>query len=89
MIKFAGTKQVGGREIPVIGLGLSRANCERLLKDQPIVVQLDELVPTLEAEIVIFAGETEKAMVDHFKREGLVTGDTKVYGMHPADPHGK
>jgi hypothetical protein len=86
MIKFAGTTP---RKTPVIGLGLSRANCERLLAGQPIRIRTDEIVPELDAEIIIFAGETEAAMAAEFKRHGLIGPNTKVHGMHPDDPHAR
>jgi hypothetical protein len=89
MIKFAATKMVGGREIPVVGLGLSRENCRRLLLGQPICVSLDELVPSLEAEVILFAGETEEAMAKEFRDKGLIKPGTRTIGMHPDDPHGK
>lgn len=57
MIKARGEKD--GR--PVLLLGLSRANVERLQADQPIVISADELeamgLPAV--EVVILAGETE------------------------------
>lgn len=86
MIKFSGTNE---RNIPVIGLGLSRANCQKLLSGHPIRISLDEIVPSLDAEIVLFAGETESAMYDQFKSAGAIGPDTKVHKMHPDDPHSK
>lgn len=57
MIKARGEKD--GR--PVLLLGLSRANVERLQADQPIVISADELeamgLPAV--QVVILAGETE------------------------------
>lgn len=65
MLKFLGT--LGGR--PTIGLGLSRANCGRLLEGKPIFIDLRvmlmdvEKLPNLnEATILIFGGENEEAM---------------------------
>jgi hypothetical protein len=86
MIKFAGTNERG---LPVIGLGLSRENCKRLLAGQPIRISVDEIVSTIDAEIVLFAGETEAAMAKEFKKSGLIGPDTKQHRMHPDDPHGR
>lgn len=66
MIKFFAEKE--GR--PMIGLGLSRGNCEKLLEGKPIFIDLKvmlmdiEEVPDInEATILIFGGETEDEMV--------------------------
>lgn len=65
MIKFLGTR--AGR--PLLGFGLSRANCEKLLEGRPIfidpkVMLMDvEKLPDLnEATLLIFGGETEADM---------------------------
>lgn len=84
MIKFAGTSKRG---TPLIGFGLSRANCEKLLAGQPIRISVDEMNPDLDIEVIIFAGETEAAMHADFKKHGLIGPGTKVRGMHPDDPH--
>lgn len=60
MIKAHGTRD--GK--PVLLLGLSRANVERLLTDQPIVIEAAELeamgLPAV--QVVILAGETEASI---------------------------
>lgn len=55
MIKFLGSSGT----TQVIGFGLSRANCEKLLAGHPIRIPLDELHPSLDFDVVIFGGETE------------------------------
>ncbi len=65
MIKFLGTSD--GR--PMIGLGLSRGNCRKLLEGKPIFIDLKVMMmdmnppPNLnDATILIFGGETEDEM---------------------------
>ncbi len=53
MIKFRGE----GKNGPVIGLGLSQANVERMTAGQPVHVSLPEL--GLEGDIIIFYGKNE------------------------------
>lgn len=65
MIKFLGAR--GGR--PMIGFGLSRANCEKLVSGKPIFIDLKVMmmrvheVPDLnEATVLIFGAETDQSM---------------------------
>lgn len=65
MIKFLATKD--GR--PMLGFGLSRANCEKLLEGKPIFIDLKVMLmesgdfpPLNEATVLIFAGESEASM---------------------------
>jgi hypothetical protein len=64
MVKFLATQADGRR---LLGLGLSRANCNRLLAGEPIAFKL-EAIPGLEAkgDVIIFAGETEQDMAQRF-----------------------
>lgn len=71
MIKFLGERM--GR--PTLGLGLSRENCERLLKGKPIFIDLKVMMmdcnpePNLnEATIFIFGGDTEEKLVAELKK---------------------
>lgn len=64
MIKFIGERE--GR--PMLGLGLSRLNCEKLLDGNPIFIDLkvmafESRVDLNDATVLIFAGETEEAML--------------------------
>jgi|SRR5215831_17040734 len=78
MIKFTGDVKGGGR---LIGLGLSRNNCERLLDHKPIEVDLrEDLALPWKGKIVLLADETEQALV-HSMRD-LIDEDTIVH----ADP---
>lgn len=71
MIKFS-AQHPNGRLI--FGLGLSRANCERLLAGKPIVVDLEQLGG--KGEVFIMAGETELTMADQLAQ--FLGPDTKV-----------
>lgn len=70
MIKFLGVKD--GR--PMLGLGLSRGNCRKLLEGKPIFIDLKVLLGTSDlradlndATVLIFGGETEEAMIEDLK----------------------
>lgn len=80
VIKFTAKKPDGST---LVGLGLSRANCERLLAGQPIVVEAISLGLPWNGTIALFAGETEAALVRDFDRLGLIDRDTKVIGERP------
>lgn len=65
MIKFLADRD--GR--PMLGLGLSRGNCERLLQGKPIFIDLKVMMfecadkhDMNNATIFIFGGETEEQM---------------------------
>lgn len=59
MIRFGGTDGDGTR---VIGIGLSRENCKRLLEGRPIAYRAQSSEGDQEIEILIMAGETEDAV---------------------------
>ncbi len=74
MVKFSGVTNEGkGR---LIGIALSRKNCEKLLDGQPIAFDLAELglrvqpvgepYPLL-GHVVIVAGETEQEIMDELQ----------------------
>jgi len=76
MLKMVGAgKRPGGQTIKVVVLGLSRVNVERLQAGQPIIVRGDE-IGLDEADIVLFAGETEASMAREM--EELVGPATRV-----------
>lgn len=76
MIKFAGHH--GDRKI--VGFGLSNGNLDRLREDRPICVKGEE-VGLGAIDVVIFWGETEQAMYDRLRKEGLINEQTKVRPM--------
>ena len=63
MIKTVLSLDGGGRTLV---LGLSRANCEKLLEDKPIFFYLDKMpFPTDDIRaILLIAGENEVAMLE-------------------------
>lgn len=67
MIKAAATTK-DGRIMLVFGL--SRLNCERLLKGKPIQFDCREF--GVDAEVLIMGGDTEQAIVDEIKAAGVV-----------------
>lgn len=68
MIKFIGERD--GK--PLVGIGLSRADCERLLEGKPITVDVAEMDPKLRVELLVFAGENEDHMVAELRRSGIL-----------------
>lgn len=74
MIKFHAIRRDGAH---ILGLGLSRINCERLLAGQFITVKLDEMralgsqLPW-EGEVIIMAGETEASITDEMVKYGAL-----------------
>lgn len=63
-------------------LGLSRANVERLMKDQPIRFDGAELgLPGI--VFVIMGGETEQVMADQLRESGAVDEQTVVDDRWP------
>jgi hypothetical protein len=72
MIKGKGDR--GGRE--TIILGLSFENLERLKKDQPIVIWKEEM--DLPHDIVIFAEETEAALIKAVQNPNTIIHDQRT-----------
>jgi hypothetical protein len=63
----------GTPEAPVVFLGLSRANTDRLHANQPIAVSLRALHPDLpDVTVVLLAGETEGAIAEDLRALGPV-----------------
>ena len=76
MLKLSGVGQrKDGRSFQLIVLGLSHENLKRLKQDKPIIVRGEE-VGLPEAEILIFSGRTEAAMMREL--ESLVGPNTTV-----------
>lgn len=69
MIKFTMGK--------VVGLGLSRRNCEKLLDKQPIRVALKDLNLDTDIEILLLAGETEQQIASDLRE--FIGPQTKVH----------
>ena len=66
MIRASGT---AGDGRPVLIIGLSRRNCERLLEGDPI--PFDAAPWGVDAHVVIVAGETEEAITNDFRAHGV------------------
>ena len=71
-------KNKQGQDKTVVGLGLSHENLWRLKDGQPVVVRLADLgFEGSPHEVLIFAGETEAAIIDRFEARGLIGPDTE------------
>lgn len=67
----------------VLFFGLSRGNCDRLLKGQPIRIDGAALgMPGL--VVVISGGETEEAITAELQAAGLISDDTVIVDRRPA-----
>ena len=77
MIKFT-LRQRDGRVL--LGLGLSRANAERLLAGQPIPVETTDLGIGWDGTILLLGGQTEAAMARELRALGLIDAHTEVRG---------
>lgn len=92
MIK--GRAMIDGK--PVLLLGLSRANCERLLQDQPIRITRDQLVvmglPAI--DVLLIAGETEASISQQLgglplqpEVEGQTFRQVRIFGSMREGPN--
>lgn len=75
MIKF---KAYNAKGEDICGIGLSRANCEKLLEGHPIGLRPDSMELPWPGEIILIAGETEEAIATAFKRAGLLGPETEI-----------
>lgn len=73
MIKFTAEGSKG----KILGIGLSRLNCEKLLTGQPITLDTKSLGLPFQLQIIIIGGESEFAITDELERNGM---------MMPEDP---
>lgn len=71
MIKFKATNAKGE---DICGIGLTRANCEKLLEGHPIGLRPDAIEIPWPGEVIIVAGETEEAIALAFQRNGMLDG---------------
>lgn len=85
MIKFSGTNR--DTNTPLLGIGLSRANCEALLAGRPIRFSTlgMEGLPTV--EILIMAGETETTMARELVEMGAISQADIREDKSLADPY--
>ncbi len=74
MVKFSGKTRAGA---DILGIGLSRENCRRLLEGHPIRFAAAEMIPGLAltpVEVVIVGGEDEAAIVREITESALDHG---------------
>lgn len=80
MIKFHG-KSDNGRHM--LGIGLSRKNCEKLLAGQPIHFSLDKMEGSglpWKGDVLIVAGETEEAITMEMHNMGALDR-ARIFGF--------
>ena len=70
MIKFAGNNSETGR--PVLGIGLSRDECTKLLAGNPIQFDSTGMTGLQPITVFIFGGEDEITMAFDMLRHGVV-----------------
>lgn len=73
MLKF---KAVLGSK-PLLGIGLSSKNLEKLQAGQPILFDAKEL--GFDGSVFIFFGNTEQEMADDLVKNGMVSSGTVVH----------
>lgn len=55
----------------MIGIGLSRLNCEKLLAGMPIIINVRDLGVPIPLEIAIMGGEDENSIAADLERAGF------------------
>ena len=85
MVKFSGTNSGSGG--PVLGIGLSRENCERMLEGNPITFTTDSMAGLPALELLLFAGETDDEIAATMMGTGAVTPEQVREDKSLADPH--
>lgn len=85
MIKFSGTNPETGH--PLLGIGLSKENCDRLLEGQPIMFPAANMAGLPAIDVFIMGGTDESTMLSDMLKAGVVTM-SQVHG-NPSldDPH--
>ena len=73
MIKFAGTDIATGQ--PVLGIGLSRDNCDKLLAGQPRLFSTVGLGDVPPITVFVMGGDTEEDMAATMITAGAVRPD--------------
>ena len=84
MVKFSATNETGG---PVLGIGLSRENCDRLLEGNPITFTTDSMAGLPALELLLFAGATDDEMAAIMLGIGAVTPEQVHEDKALADPY--
>lgn len=68
---------------PMLILGLSRANIEKLMEQKPIPVKVDEVIEGNNLDLLIIGGETEEAMVKIFTDLGWDMANVPTVLVYP------
>ena len=84
VIKFAGSNTASG--LPVLGIGLSREDCDRLLEGQSILFSTQTMLGLPPLEVFIMGGESEPSMVEAFVAAGAIDNCPIIEDKGLADP---
>lgn len=76
MLKFTATKGDGGK---IVGLGLTRANIERMMAGQPVLVHARDLNLPYDLDITLIFGEDEAAIEKMLRDGGMIGPNTKKH----------
>lgn len=71
------------RNKPLVGIGLTRLNLEKLMAGNAIYVHRKDL--KINFDILIFFGKTEQEIIDNLKGLGMVDTFTKIREGSTAD----
>lgn len=85
MIKFSGATKADGTAL--LGIGLTRAECERLIGGIPIGFTTDGMDGLQRLEVLLVGGESESEMALTMLAEGSITPEQIREDAHLGDPH--
>ncbi len=75
MIKFL----ADGKDGPMVGFGLQPENLARLRADEPIVIDLSEMIPDLDLQVVIFYVADIDQLQKQMRKHGMLTDETVIH----------
>ena len=85
MVKFCGVDTE--RQRPVLGIGLSRENCDRLLEGQPILFDTANMTGFPDLTVCIIAGENELSIAASVLEAGCIREEQILEDKSLGDPH--
>jgi hypothetical protein len=85
VIKFCGNNNETGH--PVLGIGLTRDECEKLLQGQPILFGTESMPGLLHMEVFIMGGEDETVMARNMLTHGAIAPDQIHEDQSLAEPN--
>jgi hypothetical protein len=85
VVKFCGVDTE--RQRPVLGIGLSRENCDRLLEGQPILFDTANMTGFPDLTVCIIAGENELSIAASVLEAGCIREEQILEDKSLGDPH--